>query len=157
MQPIIMLAVVAVAAGALGVGFLGNTIDLTMVQTIGVGMTDLESDVIKANVDFTIEKVNALGNAGVPAFKNIISECIVQNYDPETMMAVNFVPYSTVICKLTDINNNVVAEGEVMIPTAPATMKVTVPIGQPPGLPNNVKNVHDVIIVVRGASQVMGD
>ena len=156
MQPIILLTIVAVAAGALGVGSMANVIDLSMVQSLGVGETDLETDVVKANVDFEILKVPTLGNNNVMAFKNIINACVVQNYDPETMMAINFEKGSKVICKLTDELNNVVAEGMAMIENY-GIMKITVPIGQPAGLPNNVLNVHDVIIVVQGPTQIMDD
>ena len=44
-----------------------------------------------------------------------------------------------------------------MVPSQPLIMKITVPIGQPAGLPNNVLNVHDVIIVVQGPTQIMDD
>ena len=62
MQPIILLTIVAVAAGALGIGSMANVIDLSMVQSLGVGQTDLETDVVKANVDFEVLKVPTLGN-----------------------------------------------------------------------------------------------
>ena len=156
MQPIIFLAIIAVAAGTLGVGFLTNPIDMTMVQLVGTGMTDLASPVDKVLVDFKIEKIETLGFNNIPAFKNIIAECLVQNAMPGTGAPVLYTKGDTVICKLTDELNNVVAEGRNVVPNEWIN-KVIVKIGQPEGLPNNVKNVHDVIIVVKGPTQIMTD
>jgi len=156
MQPIIFLAIIAVAAGTLGVGFLTNPIDMTMVQLVGTGMTDLQSPVDKVLVDFKIEKVETLGFNNIPAFKNIIAECIVANSEPGTSNQIFYQKDDTVICKLTDILNNVVAEGRTVVPDD-TTEFVIVKIGQPAGLPNNVKNVHDVVIVVKGPSQMATD
>ena len=75
---------------------------------------------------------------------------------PGTSNQIFYQKDDTVICKLTDILNNVVAEGRTVVPND-WTEFVIVKIGQPAGLPNNVKNVHDVIIVVKGPSQMMPD
>ena len=54
MQPLVILALVGVAAVAMGTGFLGNPIDLTMVQLLGVGETDLKSPIEKAATPFGV-------------------------------------------------------------------------------------------------------
>jgi len=154
-QPIVLLAIVGVAIGGLGFGFLNNEINLTdMVQQFGVGEATIDSPVSAAYIDFVIEKTVGQVDAGglnVMVFKNIISECLVQA-DKQ------LVPQTKVICKLTDINSNVVIEG---MKTIGATLQtraiITVPIvftGQ--GSPSNlVNNIHDVQLVIIGPSALV--
>jgi len=113
MQPIILLAIVGVAAVAMGTGFLGNPIDLTMVQLVGVGETDLDSPIDKANVDFDIVRNEGeiIGPDGKPlkVFKNLIQNCIVESNDKTILMG------SKVWCKLTDEFDSIVIEGMTML------------------------------------------
>jgi len=157
MQPIVLLAIFAVAGGALSVGFLGNTIDLSMVQTLGVGETDLASDVAKANVDFVIGRDTGFSNEVMTVItRNVITACVVQNYDPVSMMPTVFLSGSKVICKLTDEFNNVVAEGNTITTVGDKQVTVTIDMLASP-LANDVTNIHDLVIVVQGPSQIMGD
>ncbi len=71
MKPILVFAIVAVAAGTIGVGALSNTISLT-IQDIGVGSGDIVSPITAANVDFTIE---AIPSADGTEIKNLVTAC----------------------------------------------------------------------------------
>jgi len=153
-QPVVYLAVVGVAIATLGVGFLDNQIDLTdMVQQFGAGEQTIQSPITSAYIDWKIEKtvgLVAMNGEEVRVFKNIITECIVQADK-------KIVRDSTIICKLTDINGNVVIEGQKRLVTFLSTRVFTViPIidnsleGK-----NLVSNIHDVQLVVIGPSALV--
>jgi len=141
MQPIILLAIVGIAGGAMSIGFLGNTISLD-VQQIGVGETNLSSPIDAAKIDFTIMRASGDVN-GVTETHNVIAKCHIT---PDKQIDAG----STVFCKLTDINDNVIAEGQVLLTThvdADGTMWIDV---DPKDFPaNKVQNVHDVVLVVQ--------
>ena len=138
MQPIIILSVIAIAVIGIGVGSLGNTINLN-VQLLGVGDQDLVTPISHANIDFVIEKVQGNENN----FKNVIADCIVQA-DKE------IAALSTVYCKLTGARGDVVAEGVTVLQThLNAGSILTVPIDDPNFVDSQVHNVHDVILVVQ--------
>jgi len=150
MQPIIVLAIVGVAAVAMGTGFLGNPIDLSMVQLIGVGETDLKSPITKANIDFVIARDSDVDN-GMTKFRNVIAACIVEPNSGHIEKG------STVFCKLTDANDNVIAEGitqlskDVWANMEGSTFRV--PIGTTSFVfANDVTEVHDIILVILGPS-----
>ena len=151
MQPIIVLSIAAVAIAGLSTGFLmQNEIDLSMVQLLGVGETDIGTPITKANVDFQIGKIvgNNLDIDGnmITVFKNVIEACLVENNWQ------SFQQGEKIICKLTDANNNVVVEGEVTITANPPDV-VVVPILDDTAILNAVGNIHDIIIVVKGVPQ----
>ena len=139
MQFIVFLAIAGAALTAIGAGYLTNTIDLSSVQQLGVGETTLMSPIKTAYVDFNIQAIH-----GQMGFKNVITQCI--------MKADNTIPkYSTIICKLTDINNNVVKEGKKTICSElPFGERTVIPITDPNKVITNVKNIHDLILVVQG-------
>ena len=146
MQPLIVLAIVAVGAGAMSMGFLTNVIDLSMVQQFGVGAATIETPITNAYVDFVITPVPAV-NGGVAVFKNVITKCNIQS-SGDLLMG------SKVICKLTDINSNVVIEGMTLLQNlVPAGNVIMVPINDPELTLNRVENIHDVIIVAVGPAQ----
>jgi len=138
MKPIIVIVVMAIAVTGIGIGSLGNTISLS-VQQLGVGDEDLVTPISNANIDFVIERI--VGNEN--NFKNVIADCIVQS-DKE------IAALSTVYCKLTGANGNVVAEGVTVLQThLHAGSILTVPIDDPNFLNSQVQNVHDVVLVVQ--------
>jgi len=141
MKPIIILTVMAIAVTGLGAGFLGDTITLDL-QSLGVGETDLASPIDDAIIKFNIDQI--AGNQG--NFKNIIADCIIES--PQEI-----VQDSTVFCKLTDDNGNVVAEGSRVLSAnlSPNTPTV-IPIDDPQFIASQVQNIHDVILVVLGPS-----
>jgi len=151
MQPIILLAIAGVAIAGLSTGFLmQNEIDLSMVQLLGVGETDIGTPITKANVDFQIGKIEGVafdinGNA-ITVFKNVISACLVENNWQ------SFKQGEKIICKLTDANNNVVIEGMVTATTDPPDV-IVIPILDPTAVLNSINNIHDIIIVVKGVPQ----
>ncbi len=141
MKPIILLAVMGIAVTGLGAGFLGNTITLD-VQSLGVGETDLASQIDDATIKFNIDAFR--GNQGF--IKNVISDCFVES--PQLI-----VEDSTIWCKLTDENGNVVVEGSRVLPAdLPINTPTVIPIDDPNKLLSLVQNIHDVILVVQGPS-----
>ena len=157
MQPILVLAIAGIAVAALGSGFLGNVINLEdMVQQFGVGEATIETPLTQAYIDFQIDKINGQvlppgGGEQIQVFKNVITFCIVQSGS-------QLASGSTIICKLTDENDNVVIEGKKVLSTTLATKVPTkVPIvftGS--GTPTNlVSNIHDLILVVQGPSALV--
>ena len=140
---LITIAIVGVAITAMGVGFMGQMLNL-MVQGLITGETQLPAPITKALVDFKI--VKTLGhNAFGTNFKNVITECIVQSPLKQIDSG------STIICKLTDMNHNVVAEGRKLLDHTLRTNVATHVHINDPGLTHtNVKNINDVILVVQG-------
>ena len=140
MQPIILLAIVGIAGAAMSVGFLGNVITLD-VQLLGVGETNLGTPITQADIDFSIKRVSGLVGATTQTH-NVISECHIT---PGQQIDAG----STVFCKLTDVNDNVVAEGQVDVShTVGAGEMLWIDVNDFPN--NRVQNVHDVILVVQG-------
>lgn len=176
MQPVLMLVVLVVAAAAMGVGFLSNTINLT-VQQLGVGEENLESPISAATFDFLIDRVSDIDEDGDPILVNVIKACSFHSPDP-------ILESSQLFCKLTDINGNVIAEGKLQSGTFAYNPSSTqlIPIDErfyPGGIPDNevcqivdesdgfpipticilafpnandVRNVHDAQIVAIGIS-----
>jgi len=143
MQPIILLAIVGIAGGAMGIGFLGNTINLD-VQLLGVGETDLESPIDNAQIDFNIGRQSGIVN-GETQTHNVIDRCDIIA-DKDIVMG------SHVFCKLTDVDGNVVAEGVTWLMTGDVlkgnVLEIDIDaIGNFPA--NKVQNIHDVVLVVQ--------
>ena len=152
MQPLIGLAIVGVAVGALGVGFLDNDIDLTdMVQQFGVGEATIETPATSAYIDFWIVR-SSFPVGQTEKTRNIIEDCIVQ-------ASAKLLKDSTIICKLTDIDSNVVAEGSKKLTTFLATKVPTkVPVTMyvnGNALDADVTNIHDVQLVIIGPSALV--
>jgi len=142
MQPIILLAIVGIAGGAMSIGFLGNTIDLT-VQQLGVGSETLGTSITQANIDFYIDRVSGLVGSTTETH-NVIAKCLVSSEQEIPAM-------SHVFCKLTDINGNVVAEGVTWNDnTIFIGDNLTIDIDPADFASNKVQNVHDVVLVVQG-------
>ena len=142
-----MLALVGVAAMAMSMGFLTNTFVLN-VQTLGVAEEDLISPIKTANIDFTISKIPGVSpnNPSETVFKNRIIKCSF--HTPTTLG-----PSTTIICKLTDADDDVIAEGKVVLARTltGSSDYLFIPINNL-AYPNanDVQKVHDVKIVVLG-------
>ena len=147
MQPILLLVIAGVGVAALSTGFLGNVINLSMVQDFGVGETNIESQIDNAYIDFVIDRTTFTINTNDKLTRNVIDQC-------EISADRTISKDSTIICKLTDANNNVVAEGRKVLSTQlPANTGTVVDINMlvDPNAPSNdVTNIHDVILVVQG-------
>ncbi len=147
MKPIILLSIIAVTAVATGSGFLSNGIDL-WVQQFGVEEEDITSPVSHAQIDFNI--VKTIGNMGF--FKNVITDCIVtldKTVGAITEMGVTLDRQSMIQCKLTDSNNNIIAEGQTVATVFAGGVQILVPIDDPLLSASDVQNVHDVKLVVK--------
>ncbi len=148
MKPIILLALVGVAATATGVGFLNTEIMLN-VQNLGVGSADLETPISDANVDLSIVAVDGIDIEGNSVFKNIINACSFHYPDNQNFPGLNNNGDATVICKLTQ-DGNVVAEGQISGQFAPSITEI-IPITELAfSGANSVLTVNDVTIVVLG-------
>ena len=158
MQPILILAIAAVAVAATSVGFLGGNIDVT-VQDLGVGSATIESPISSAFIDLEVSVFPALGvdpNTGavISIFKNVVSACSF--HSNEDIPGQDII----IICKLTDWNHQVIAEGSIVLPNGyTGSTRHIIPICQDHEgddaclafeASNLVTNVDDVTIVVIG-------
>ncbi len=148
MQPILIVALIGVAAAATGMGFLASNPIMLNVQTLGVGQADLASPISDANIDLSIEVVEGVDENGNTIFKNVISVC---SFHYETTQGFQgLTGDSTVICKLTDMNGNVVAEGSLETSfVASTTYFIDIDNLAYPGA-NSVLIVGDITIVALG-------
>ena len=158
MQPILVLAIAGVAVGALGVGFLDNGINLTnMVQQFGVGESTIGTPITQAYIDFVIDRTtwtvdDPERETHITIMRNVVSACIIQGNH-------TILKDSKIFCKLTDLMSNVVAEGSRILTThlhAFAPTHITIDefaSGKPSDI--DVTNIHDVILVVQGPSQLV--
>jgi len=159
MQPIILIGLIAVAGAAMGTGFLMNTNIMLTVQNFGFGSESLFTPISDANVDLSIEAIETQSN-GASIFVNVI-DCSF--HYPDTAANAGVPPLgspnfgglkgatpSTVICKLTDINGNVIAEGQIEGWIDPSfTYQIEMDKFAFP-MSNRIENVHDVTIVALG-------
>jgi len=150
MQPILVIALIGVAAAATGVGLLNTNIMLT-VQNFGVGEATLETPISDANIDFSIGRMVTQDESGRTIFMNIIDACSFHYPEENTSVYPGLAFGSTkVICKLTDKNGNVVAEGtRVGMIAASQTVQIAINDLAYDGA-NKVDNIHDVTIVALG-------
>ena len=110
-----MLAIAAIAATAIGAGSLNNTILLDL-QDFGVGSADIESPISAASIDYTIEAVPFEGQ-----LKNVITAC---SFHSDEAILDDF----RIICKLTNIDGQVIAEGDFEGITYEPSSQVSIPI-----------------------------
>lgn len=140
-----MLAVLA-AALALGIGYLGNEVDLEgMVQDFGVGEGTIEPLTETANIKAKIIRTGQGLN-----FKDLIIEC--QFLTPDTIAK-----GSMIFCKILDGREdattiaNIIAEGMKTTGTVPPNITVTIPITFLAFTnANNVDFSHDMIAIIKG-------
>jgi len=165
MQPIIVIAIVGVAAIALGTGFLNNDIEL-WIQDFGVGAGDIELPADHAIIDFNIAQFQDETSG---FYKNRINKCIVTlNADVGT--TTNQQKQSEITCKITGKeknaagqwvpNHKVLSEGKICALKFTAGVPYMVPLGSIdgctntspllPGTPTTLdpKMAGDVILVV---------
>jgi len=137
MKPLVILAIAAIAVGAMGTGFLSNSNGINLwIQQFGVGSGDIESPVTHATVDFILDTINE-GNF----LKNIVDECVL------TFGTTVEAP-SHFFCKLTDWESNIIAEGTTWLNTdLPENTPLNIKIAA--GGNQNVLDVKDVIVVVQ--------
>lgn len=146
MQPVMILVILILAVAAMGAGFLNNAISLN-VQQLGVGEADLTSPVETANIDLQIQRFDIKnGNGKVIGFQNVINACSFHSDD-------SMPGESTIFCKLTNKDGLVVAEGNKTVTdyVGSTTPSISIVIDTKAfSGANDVKNIHDVTIVVLG-------
>ena len=148
MQPMLWVALIGVAAAATGVGFLNTNIMLN-VQNFGVGEATLETPISDANIDLSVGRMVTSDASGRTIFMNIIDACSFHYPDNTAFPGLNSAT-ATVICKLTDKNGNVIAEGQETGPfVASVTRSIEITDLAYDGA-NKVENVEDIIIVALG-------
>jgi len=156
MQPILIVALIGVAAAATGIGFLNTNEIMVNVQSLGVGSADFESPISDANVDLSIGQDTGVDESGKTIFFNVIDFCsfhYVDNQNFEGLQDIN--DGAVVICKLTDMNHNVVAEGTIIGSfIASQTYPIEITEFAYPGS-NDVRIVGDVTIVALGADPTL--
>jgi len=179
-----MLAVVGVAAIALGTGFLNNDINL-WIQQFGVGSGDISTPTDHVVVDFNIMRTETT------PIQNVIDKCILTPDDTVglpigTSVNSQTTPSGThditkdseITCKLTNAAGQIIAEGTVGTPInnddpndpdcpIPAPTETCDQVGgvfqagvgiMVPVTPvPNVFDVHDVIVVVHANTYSEGD
>ena len=171
MQPILMLAVVGVAAAALGTGFLGNDIEL-WIQQFGVGSGVIETPIDHVQVDFDItQRQDQFG-----FFKNLVENCELTIETPIGAEIGTFImgndgalveKDSEITCKITDENRDIIAEGTLTSVQANTPIPGIFPAGtyfvevlkddaDPFSWPR-VQEVHDVIVVIHANEYSVGD
>ena len=183
MQPIILLGIIAVGAAALGTGFLAPEIANVWVQNIGVGDADLFTPVNHVAVDLDVAPIINQGpNPTILTdnyFDNKVVECswhigiddLATNDmgtpdDPTDDMTETDI--EEVICKITDANDNAIAECSKLYPDTPAN-EPDYPFSQHQACNEQngnplveaypgallIDNVEDVRIVVRGSNPTL--
>ena len=134
---------VAAAAIAMSVGYMGNDIDLSMVQSLGVGDTDLASPVQSIDISIRVDRTFGLISAD---FKDFIVDCVFSS--PSEVES-----GSTLICKLITDENHIVAEGRKVLSTfLPQNSPTVIPIDMTASENSNqLGGIVDIIIIVQGA------
>ena len=170
MKQLLLFAVIGTGILGMTMGFASNTISLT-VQKLGVGEEFIGTAVTHANIDFvlnpTLRDNHTPNNKLDDFFVNLITGCSFST--DETIPGP-----ATVICKLTDNRNDVknadgtvtqhfgavIAEGRKELPQGYPDAQLcpngrcVIDIDTVNGLAfddaNDVQNIHDVKIVVKG-------
>jgi len=139
MKALLLIAIVGVAATAMGIGFLNAPSISVIAQDVGVGHTSLT-----APVDTVMVKFHITASAQTDEFINKYDACFVKANEALKTGA-------TIICKLTDMSGNVVAEARTILGgSLPADTFVT--ITGLNGITTGsllVDNIADVTIVVQ--------
>src|SRR3989344_8634350 len=103
MKALLLIAIVGVAATAMGIGFLNAPSISVIAQDVGVGHTSLT-----APVDTVMVKFHITASAQTDEFINKYDACFVK-----ADQALN--AGATIICKLTDMSGNVVGEARTIL------------------------------------------
>ena len=139
MKALLLIAIVGVAATAMGLGFLNAPKIDVVAQDVGVGHDTLTHPITTAIVGFHITAKKS-GNE----YLNRYDACIVQS--PQKIHT-----GATIFCKLTDMQRQVVAEGKKVLVTAlPANNPTNIPILTKISTGSLlIGNIADVTIVVQ--------
>ena len=141
MKALLLIAIVGVAATAMGIGFLNAPPINVVAQDVGIGHDTLKAPITDALIGFHITAIKS-----GTQFLNQYDACIFKS--PQALHT-----GATVFCKLTDMASKVVAEGHKVLQTPlPANTPTNIPILTKVSAGTlNINNIADVTVVVQGA------
>ena len=152
LPPILWIMIVGIASLGISMGFLMPAIPSFNLQGVAINEENFSVPITTANVDIEISKIEGVNLAGSTVFKNRINQCSF--HTPSTGLGSG----STIICKLTDSDGDVVAEGRLNLPTGLASSELTfIDIVQTAFFNSNeVQNIDDIKIVILGTNPTCG-
>ncbi len=151
LPPILWIMILGVASVGLSMGFLMPAIPDFNLQGVAINERSFSVPITTANVDIEISKIEGVNLAGSTVFKNRINECSF--HTPSSGLGDG----STIICKLTDADGDVVAEGKLLLPNGLTPSSVTfIEIVQTAFFnANEVQNINDIKIVILGSNPTL--
>ncbi len=151
LPPILWIMILGVASVGLSMGFLMPAIPVFNLQGVAINEENFSSPITTANVDIEISKVEGVNFAGSTVFKNRINQCSF--HTPSSGLGDG----STIICKLTDSDGDVVAEGRLDLPNGLASSDLTfISILQTAFFNSNeIQNIDDIKIVILGTNPTL--
>ena len=138
--------IVGVVAVSVSTGLLMPGVPVFNLQNVAINEETFVTPITTANVDIEISKVEGFNVQGKTVFKNRINECSF--HTPSNGLGAG----STLICKLTDSDGDVIAEGKLVLANGLTPSVVTfIPILQT-AFPdaNEVQNIDDIKIIILG-------
>jgi len=150
-----VIAIVGVATMAMGVGFLNTNTFTLIAQDLASAEVTLLSPVDTVRVDFEIAKVTQFTGTDMNGenthlvYVNKIDRCSFHSDD-------DLGPTSKIICKLTDMQGDIIAEGFIDLDrTYTHSLKTYIPILQEAFFnAADVQNINDVKIIILGTNPV---
>jgi len=145
-----MLSVIGVAAVAMSMGFLMPEIPNFNLQNVAINEETFVTPINTANVDIEVTKTEVL-TRGKSVFLNLIDACSF--HTPDAGLGAG----STIICKLTDKDGDVVAEGKLLLPNGlTASSRTLIVIGQTASpFANEIQNIDDIKVIVLGTDPTL--
>jgi len=147
--PLVWIMVVGIGSTMLATGFLMPSIGWFNLQGVSVNERDFSAPLDHANVDIEISKIAGVNLQGQSIFKNRISDCSFHTPDPGGLG-----PGATIICKLTDFEHDVIAEGRLDLPNGlDKSERTLIPIMQTAFFnANEIQNINDIKLIVLGGN-----
>ncbi|MGI0056835.1 MAG: hypothetical protein ACREAK_05620 [Nitrosarchaeum sp.] len=146
MKPIILLGIMAAIGIFAGSGFLAPVINNVLLQNIGVGDKDLETPIDSAGVDLQIQ---AFLDPVNQVFKNKFVSCSFHSGESPLEGSLD-----KVICKLTDENDNAIAEASLQFCTQEQADADDCPLGTVQWEPSQQYILSPLIEAYPGALQL---
>ena len=172
MQPLILLAVLGVGAVTMSMGFLMPEIPQFNLQGVAINEANFSTPITTANVDIEVGKTEIetvrviqvqTANPTTPGafvdssvsktvFLNVIDACSF--HTPSSGLGDG----STIICKLTDADGDVVAEGRLNLDLGLKASSITFIEIKQTAFPfaNEIQNIDDIKIIVQGTDPTCG-
>jgi len=155
MQLLIIVAIAGIAAVFMSAGSLMPEIGWFTLQGVSVNETDFSAPLSHVNVDIDISKQTHFDEtAEHSVYLNLITECSFHTPDEGGLGE-----GSTVICKLTDFDGDVVAEGRQNFPNGlDRSERAVIDINMVAHeFANEIQNINDFKLIVLGGDPTCGD